>query len=129
MEIWYGDGPLGICGDEDGGLMSAWYVLSAIGIYQLCPGRAYHDIGSPIFEKATIDVGGGKRFVIEARDVSAQNKYIQSATLNGKPLDRPWFENKYLAGGGILVLNMGPWPNKEWGSAPEAAPPGIRGVP
>lgn len=125
MKIWYGAGPLGICGDEDGGLMSAWYVLSAIGIYQLCPGRPYHDIGSPIFKKTTIDVGNGKTFVIEAKKVSAQNKYIQSATLNGEPLDKPWFENSYLVNGGTLVLNMGPKPNKQWGSAPEAAPPSM----
>ena len=122
MDIWYGAGPLGVCGDEDGGLMSSWYVLSAIGLYQVCPGRPYYDIGSPIFEKAEINVGDGNIFVIEAKNVSAQNKYIQSATLNGEPLDKPWFEHSYLVNGGKLVLNMGPRPNKQWGSAPEAAP-------
>lgn len=129
MKIWYGAGPLGICGDEDGGAMSSWYVFSAMGFYPQCPGRPVYDIGSPIFEKVTIKVGEGKTFVIEARNVSAKNKYIQSATLNGKPLNKPWFEHSDLVKGGTLVLNMGARPNKEWGSAPEAAPPSMSSPP
>ena len=84
MDVWYGDGPLGYCGDEDYGEMASWYVLSAMGFYTVAPGRPVYDIGCPLFEKSTIDLGGGKTFTVEAPDVSAQNKYIQSATLNGK---------------------------------------------
>jgi predicted alpha-1,2-mannosidase len=123
MNVWYGDNPLGTCGDEDEGYMAAWYVLSAAGIYQLNPGVPHYTIGSPVFEKLTINVGNGNVFIIEAKDVSAQNKYIQSAMLNGKPLEKPWFEHAELQNGGSLVLQMGPRPNKQWGSEPEDAPP------
>lgn len=105
--------------------MSAWYVFSAMGFFPFSPGRPTYDIASPVFEKITLDVGDGKRFVIEAPGASAQNKYIQSATLNGKPLDKPWFEHRELAKGGKLVLEMGPRPNIEWGSAPGDAPPSM----
>lgn len=105
--------------------MSSWYVLSSIGIYPQCPGRPIWDIGSPVFEKTTIHLGGGKTFVIRAKDVSARNKYIQSATLNGQALNRPWIEHDAVAAGGTLELQMGPRPNKAWGSAPEAAPPSM----
>lgn len=116
MKIWYNDGPLGICGDEDEGEISSWYVFSAMGFYPVCPGRAVYDIGSPIFEKVSINVGQNRTFIIEARNVSSKNKYIQSANLNGKPLNSPWFNHSDLVKGGILVLQMGPEPNKEWGA-------------
>ena len=117
MDVWFGDVPMGVPGDEDGGAMSAWYVFSAMGFYPLCPGRPVYDIGSPIFEKITLELGDGNQFVVEAPGASAQNKYIQSATLNDEPLDSPWFGHADLARGGSLVLNMGPRPNKEWGFA------------
>lgn len=120
MEIWYNDGPLGICGDEDEGELSSWYIFSSMGFYPVCPGRDVYDIGSPIFEKVTIDVGNNKTFVIEAQNVSSPNKYIQSATLNGEPLDSPRFRHSDLVKGGTLVLKMGHRPNKEWGSSTKA---------
>ncbi len=83
-------------GDEDYGEMSSWYVLNAIGFYTVCPGQPVYNIGSPIFKKAIIDIGNGKTFVVKAGNVSARNKYIQSATLNGKALDQPWFEHADL---------------------------------
>jgi predicted alpha-1,2-mannosidase len=127
MEIWYGTGPLGICGDEDSGLMSHWYICSAMGIYSdpMIPSYPVWLIGSPLFEKSTINLGNNKSFVIEAKNVSAQNKYIQSAALNGEPLNKTWFEHSKLVKGGTLTLNMGPRPNKQWGSAPEAIPPSM----
>ncbi len=125
MKIWYNAGPLGFCGDEDNGEMSSWYVLSAMGFYTVCPGRPVYDIGSPIFEETRITVGDGKVFTITAKDVSYKNKYIQSATLNGKPLNKPWFTHDDIVGGGTLVLEMGQRPNKNWGSAPDAAPPSM----
>ena len=127
MDVWYGAGPLGICGDEDTGLMSHWYVCSAMGIYSdpMIPNYPVWLIGSPIFKKSTINLGENKFFVIEAKNVSAQNKYVQSASLNGEPLDKPWFDHSDLIKGGTLVLNMGPRPNKQWGSSPEAIPPSM----
>jgi putative alpha-1,2-mannosidase len=125
MKIWYGAGPLGICGDEDGGSMSAWYVFNAMGFYPVCPGRPVYDIGSPIFEKVIIKVADGKTFIIEANNVSSKNKYIQSATLNDQPLNKPWFEHSAIINGGKLLLYMGDRPNRKWGSAPEAAPPSM----
>jgi predicted alpha-1,2-mannosidase len=126
MDVWYGDGPLGICGDEDGGAMSSWFVLSAMGFYPVCPGQPDYEIGSPLFSETRIALDGGKVFTIKAEKVSAQNKYIQSATLNGKPWNKPWFTHTDLAAGGTLVLVMGPRPNVAWGSAAEAAPPSGR---
>jgi predicted alpha-1,2-mannosidase len=97
MDVWYGDGPLGIPGDDDGGATSSWYVLSAIGFYPVCPGSPVYEIGSPIFENSTIQLGNGKAFTIQANNVSARNKYIQSARLNGKPLTRPWFRHDEIS--------------------------------
>jgi predicted alpha-1,2-mannosidase len=125
MDVWYGDGPMGIPGDDDGGETSSWYVFSAMGFYPVCPGSPVYEIGSPLFARTRIEVGGGRQFNIEARGVSAKNKYIQSATLNGKPLGRPWFRQEDLAGGGSLVLIMGPKPNRTWGNNAEDAPPSM----
>jgi predicted alpha-1,2-mannosidase len=125
MDVWYGDGPLGLSGDDDGGALSSWYVLSAIGFYPVCPGSPVYEIGSPIFEKSVIRLANGKQFEIVAHHVSAQNKYIQSAQLNGKPLDTPWFRHSDIADGGMLVLEMADHPNLEWGSAVEDAPPSM----
>jgi predicted alpha-1,2-mannosidase len=123
MDVWYGDGPLGIPGDDDGGATSSWYVLSAIGFYPVCPGVPAYEIGSPIFAKTVLRLGNGKLFTIVANHVSDRNKYIQSAQLNGKPLDRPWFLHSAIADGGSLVLEMGDKPNTKWGSGQEDAPP------
>jgi predicted alpha-1,2-mannosidase len=125
MKLWYNAGPMGLCGDDDIGSLSSWYVFSAMGFYPVCPGRPVYDLGSPLFERVTISLPEGKTFTIRAKDISDRNKYIQSATLNGEPRDRPWFSHSDLANGGTLELVMGPRPNKDWGSAPEAAPPSM----
>lgn len=125
MDVWYTDGPLGIPGDDDGGATSSWYVLSAIGFYPVCPGSPVYEIGSPIFEKSVIRLGNGKEFTIVANHVSARNKYIQSAELNGKPLARPWFWQSEIENGAALVLEMSDRPNTAWGSAPQDAPPSM----
>jgi predicted alpha-1,2-mannosidase len=123
MDVWYGDGPTGIPGDDDGGATSSWYVLSAIGFYPVSPGSPVYEIGSPIFEKVKIRGADGKAFSIIANHVSARNKYIQSAQLNGKPLRRPWFRHSDISDGGSLILEMGDKPNLQWGNLPEDAPP------
>ena len=125
MQMWYDTTPFGLSGDEDGGAMSAWYALSSIGLYSQCPGQPIWDIGSPIFEEAVIDVGNGKQFIIEAKNVSDQNKYIQSATLNGKTHNQAWIKHDDIIQGGKLVFQMGPRPNKSWASSPDVAPPSM----
>jgi predicted alpha-1,2-mannosidase len=125
MNLWYGDGPLGIPGDDDGGETSSWYVLSALGFYPVCPGSPVYEIGSPLFAQSAIHLGNGRTFTVVANHVSAQNKYIQSATLNGKSWNKPWFAHADIANGGTLTLEMGPTPNQQWGSATTDAPPSM----
>ena len=125
MEVWYNDAPLGLPGDDDQGAMGAWYVFSAMGFYPFCPGDPYYVLGSPIFKETTIHLSNGRKFLIKADGVSLRHKYIQSATLNGKPLNKPWFSQKDIEDGGVLELKMGPRPNKEWGSSPADAPPSM----
>lgn len=116
MEIWYDDRLLGIPGDDDGGALSAWYVLSAMGFFPVTVGKPIYDIGSPVFKRIQLSLSNGKKFTIIASNASARNKYIQSATMNGKPLNVPWFSHSDIVNGGTLVLNMGPLPNKSWGT-------------
>jgi predicted alpha-1,2-mannosidase len=113
----YDSSPQGLCGDEDNGQTSAWYVFSALGFYPVTPGEPYYVIGSPLFERATIKLPSGKTFAIEAENNSAENVYIQSAELNGKPLERAWLTHAEIADGGTLKFEMGPQPNTNWASA------------
>jgi putative alpha-1,2-mannosidase len=106
---------MGVPGDEDGGGMSAFVVFSQMGFYPVTPGEPNYSIGSPMFEKVSVDVGNGKTFEIEAHNASSDNKYIQSATLNGEILDKPWISHDAISNGGKLVFEMGPKANKSWG--------------
>ncbi len=122
-------------GDEDQGQMGAWYVMSAMGLFEMDGGTSVdpiYEIGSPVFDKVTIHLDTnyykGKTFVIETINNSPENRYIQSATLNGKPLNKPWFYHRELVAGGKLVLKMGPKPNTKWGSREEDAPPSMSTV-
>ena len=132
MDDLYNDGPAGLCGNEDMGQMSAWYVFSAMGFYPVTPGQNTYEIGSPVFSRVTIYTDkqyyGGRKFVIEAKNNSAENKYIQSASLNGKPYDKPFFSQDDIRNGGTLIFRMGPQPDKDWGSAPGSAPPSMSGL-
>jgi predicted alpha-1,2-mannosidase len=127
QEKVHGPGPGGLMGNEDLGATSAWYVLSAMGFYPTNPASAHYEIGSPIFEKVTIhlddDYYEGDTFVIEAPEASPENKYVQSANLNGVQLEKPWFSHFELLGGGHLKFEMGANPNREWGSDVDDAPP------
>ncbi|MGV8096601.1 MAG: GH92 family glycosyl hydrolase [Mangrovibacterium sp.] len=125
MEELYRTGPGGLCGNEDMGSLSSWFVLSAMGFYPVTPGEAVYAIGSPLFGKAVIDLGNGKTFTVEAKDNSTANKYIQSATLNGKPISRTWLLHKEITEGGTLIFQMGPEPSKKWGNNPADAPPSM----
>ena len=133
MNRYYGSTPLhGWLGDEDEGQMGAWYVMAAMGLFQTDGGVAekpFYEIGSPIFSKITISLDGnyykGKTFVIEAINTSNTNRYIQSASLDGKALTKPWFYHSDLVDGGKLVLQMGAKPNQKWGSKATDAPPSM----
>jgi len=122
MSTLYGASPDGLCGNEDCGQMSAWYVFGALGFYPVTPGSDVYVIASPIFREASIDVGGGKRFVIKARGASSKKTYIQSATLNGRPYTKAFITHGDLLAGGELVFTMGERPNERWGAGPEEAP-------
>ena len=122
MARLYNSSEDGYPGDEDQGQTSSWYVLSALGMYPVCPGTDQYVLGSPVFPRATIDVGGGRRFTIVAHHQSPENVYIQSATLNGKPFERNYLRHEEITGGGELVCQMGPTPNRQRGTGLEARP-------
>ncbi|MGY3039110.1 putative alpha-1,2-mannosidase [Rhodanobacter sp. TND4EL1] len=115
----------GYPGMDDQGSTSSWYVLSAMGFYPVDPASPDYIIGSPIFDKVRLRLGNGKIFEIVARNNSTANKYIQSATLNGKSWTKPWFSHADIANGATLMLTMGPKPNTAWGADPTAAPPSM----
>lgn len=117
---WYRNDLMGVPGDEDGGGMSAFVVFSMMGFYPVTPGDPSYNVGTPFFTDVKIRMNGAKTFEIKAANASKVNKYIQSATLNGRPLDNCWFSHSDIADGGVLVLEMGPKPNKSWGTG--AAP-------
>jgi predicted alpha-1,2-mannosidase len=101
----------GYPGDEDQGGMSSWYVLSAMGIYSVCPGTDQYVLGSPVFNKITITMENGKKFVIEANNNNKKNVYIQSATLNGRLYTHNWITYDDIKNGSILHLEMADQPN------------------
>ena len=115
MDRLYNSTEKGYPGDEDQGGMSSWYVLSALGIYSVCPGTDEYVLGSPLFPKATITLENGKQFVIEAHNNSSENIYIQSATLNGKPFTKNYIRYSDIIAGGVLSLKMGNTPNQTRG--------------
>ncbi|NOX65953.1 MAG: glycoside hydrolase family 92 protein [Chlorobi bacterium] len=124
-EMLYQTGPRGICGNEDMGSLSSWYVFSALGFYPVAPGQDIYIIGTPLFEEAKIKLSSpykGKEFIVKANNISSKNIYIQSAELNGKKLEKPWLTHADIVNGGSLIFEMGPTPNKEWGAGPEDSP-------
>jgi predicted alpha-1,2-mannosidase len=131
LERAYSTGNNGLCGSDDVGQISAWYVLNAIGLNPVAPGENLWHIGSPIFNEIVITLDPeyhicsvGDKFIIKAENNSPENIYIQSATLNGQPLSRPWIKHEELISGGVLELKMGP-SRSTWGSDPAAKPPSL----
>ena len=115
IDLLFSDTVQGIPGDEDGGGMSSFVVFSMMGFFPVTPGIPVYAIGSPFFEKTEIALPDGSTFTVKAVNYAPGNKYIQSARLNGKPLDRCWFTHRELMAGGTLELTMGDRPDKEWG--------------
>ena len=115
LRTWFRDDLMGVPGDEDGGGMTSFVVWSCLGLYPVTPGSAEYAIGSPVFPEAVVHLPGGKTFEIVAKGASEDNKYIQSATLNGEPLTRPFLSHDEVVKGGKLVFVMGDQPNKDWG--------------
>lgn len=119
LEEMYSNQPDGLSGNEDCGQMSAWYVLSAMGFYPVTPGSNSYIIGSPIFPKVTINLENGKQFTIQSKNVSAENKYIQSASLNGAAYTKSYITHADILNGSELILNLGSKPNETWGTQAE----------
>lgn len=117
MDEMYTHQPDGICGNEDCGQMSAWYILSAMGFYPVCPGSTQYAIGTPLFPKISINLENGKKFNVIAENLTGQNIYIQNATLNGVPINRSWIDHSEIASGGELRFVMGSVPNSQWGTS------------
>ncbi|MDQ1166132.1 GH92 family glycosyl hydrolase [Flavobacterium sp. SORGH_AS_0622] len=115
LDTQYNTTANGLSGNEDCGQMSAWYVFSSMGLYPMNPASGEYEIGSPIFEKSTLNLPNGKTFVIEAENVSRKNFYIQSATLNGKAFNKTAISHQEMLKGGVLHFVMGAQPNKNWG--------------
>ena len=115
LDTQYNTTPNGLSGNEDCGQMSAWYVLSSVGLYPMNPASGEYEISSPVFEKTQMNLPNGKTFHIEAENVSDKNRYIQSATLNGKVFNTTTIAHEDILKGGSLHFIMGSKPNKQWG--------------
>ncbi len=122
MKKLYSPAPDGYPGDEDNGQTSAWYVFSALGFYPVTPAVGQYAIGSPLFQTVKLTMPGGKILTIEAANNGPGNVYIQSASFNGTPHDKPWLTRAALQQGGTLRFVMGPTPNTAWGAAKADAP-------
>lgn len=119
MKELYSSKPDGLCGNEDCGQMSAWYVLSAMGFYPVCPGSNQYVIGFPLFERVMLHLENGKTLTITK---DSEKPYIQSATLNGKPLSRSYITYEEIAAGGTLSFVMGDKPSENWGTSKKDMP-------
>lgn len=115
MNTFYRNNPDGLTGNEDCGQMSAWAVMSAMGFYQVTPGTDEYVIGTPWFSKVTVSIENGKSFIINAKGISANSFYIQSATLNGKSYNASFLKHSDIMNGGELNFTMSSKPNKNWG--------------
>lgn len=122
MNKLYSPDPDGLCGDEDNGQTSAWYVFSAMGMYSVCPGQPEYAIGSPLFNKVTLNLDNGKRFVIQANNNLPDHVYIDKATLNGKTYTRNYLKHEDIRKGGELIFDMSKEPNKNRGTEAKDRP-------
>ena len=124
----YNNSPEGLCGNEDCGQMSAWYVFSALGFYPVNPVDATYAIGVPSFPSATITLPNGRKFNVLAKNLSPKSQYIEKALLNGKELSKVYITHDELMNGGNLEFIMTDKPGSKWGTDPQAAPPSMSSV-
>ncbi|HTL07345.1 MAG TPA: GH92 family glycosyl hydrolase [Chitinophagaceae bacterium] len=122
LDSLYAATPEGICGNEDVGQMSAWYVWSALGMYPVHPANGLYVLGSPVVDDAVIKVAGNKQFHIAVKNNSANNKYIQRVRLNGRPYTKAYLLHNDIMRGGELIIEMGPRPSASWGVAVKDRP-------
>ncbi len=122
MNKLYAPTPDGYCGDEDNGQTSAWYVFSALGFYPVCPGSNEYVIGSPLFNRAMLKFENGKTLILEAKNNSAENIYIEEITSRGTRIEKNYFNHDQLLKGGLIYFNMTNKPNKERGVSDESIP-------
>jgi predicted alpha-1,2-mannosidase len=128
LENMYHNAPDGLAGNEDCGQMSAWYIMSALGFYAVDPVSGNYVLGSPLFDRASIQMGNGKQLVIETLGNGADKPYVQSVTWNGKPYPKSWFQHADVANGGTFVFQMGERPNERFGAEKSARPPSFAPV-
>ncbi|MGZ4986775.1 MAG: GH92 family glycosyl hydrolase [Limisphaerales bacterium] len=115
----YGNTPNSLCGNDDCGQMSAWYLFTCMGFYPVCPGSDYYVIGAPQLPKATMHLSNGKDWVMTAENISDKNIYVQSVKLNGKNWDSPFLPFNELKNGGTIAFKMGAEPSQTWGTHPQ----------
>ncbi len=125
METMYSPNPDGMQGNEDVGQMSAWFVLSALGFYPVDAVSGNYILGSPLFDKASVNLGNGKKLIIDVKRANPADAYIQSFSINGKPQQRAWFNHTEIANGAILSIVMGPNPNTTLGADEKNLPPSL----
>jgi predicted alpha-1,2-mannosidase len=119
---FYGSARDGLCGNDDCGQLSAWYIFGSLGFYPLCPGSDSYIIGTPSYKSVKLKLPNKSEFIVKAENLSADNYYIQSAKLNGKEYTKTYINYNDVKNGGVLEFVMGPNPNKEWGVLPEDLP-------
>jgi predicted alpha-1,2-mannosidase len=122
MKTQYTPTPTGLVGNDDLGQMSAWYIFTALGFYPVAPGSNQYVIGRPFIEKATLNLPGGKHFVVSTDHLDAKHPYIGKVTLNGQPLDRTFVRHEEIVAGGELHFTMQAEPAKNWGQTPASLP-------
>ncbi len=125
LEMEYDDQPDGLAGNEDCGQMSAWYIMSSLGFYPVDPVSGNYVFGTPLIDRAEVELGNNKKLRIEVKRTSPGDTYIQSVTLNGKPHPKLWFKHSEIADGAVLEFSMGPHPSTQFGTGEEAIPPSL----
>ncbi|MGB1198041.1 MAG: GH92 family glycosyl hydrolase [Thalassotalea sp.] len=125
MDTLSSDKPDGLAGNDDVGQMSAWYIFSAMGFYPVAPGDLSYAIGAPQLPEISLNLANGKKFTVKATRLSEQNKYIASAQLNGKPLNRSYITHDDINSGGVLEFTMSSQPNKKWANKQTERPPSM----